>query len=150
MVINGHDINGSLGYDSSIPGDELNQIWSCNQERLSSLPGFKYAEIMTDFQLIDTVYGSPGTGDGLLRIVEIDEDNGTMQHRSCSPDTILDYCFPGVRDNFTVTGLDFAGIRATETSFPPTIPVLTNIGLLALMALIGAAALRRIRSQPQT
>ncbi len=33
MIINGHDINGSVGYDSSVPGDELNQIWSCNQER---------------------------------------------------------------------------------------------------------------------
>ncbi len=107
---------------------------------------------MTNFQLIDTVYSSPGTGDGLLRIVEIveiDDDNGTMEHRSCSPETILDSCFPGVRDTFTVAGLDFAGIRVSGTSYP-AIPVLTNMGLFVFVALISTAAMRNIRSQSHT
>ena len=147
MVINGHDIFGANGYTSSIPGDELNFVWSCNQERASSVAGFKYAEVMTNFQLIDTVYGTSGTGDGLLRIVEFDEDSGTMQHSTCSPDTILNYCYPGARDNFTVQALNFAAIRASGPTPPPpsVVPLLTSVGLLGMLGLIGLVSLRGIR-----
>jgi hypothetical protein len=147
MVINGHDIEGNLQYDSTIPGDELNHVWSCNQERASAVPGYKYSEVMTNFQLIDSVYGTSGTGDGLLRIVEIDEDAGTMQHTTCSPDTILDYCFPGVRQNFTVTGIDFAARRVEMP--PESVPLLTQVGTIALIASIGAVGMGPPGDEPE-